>query len=153
MIPTYRYPGSRYTSRVRTPSPAWYLVSLTLLLTACAPKASGPAAFEGPDSATRLEALSNAARSGDRSSIPHLVALLDDDDPAVRLLAGATLEKLTGLTMGYDATAPRHQRLAAIERWKTWMAEESAAGRGAVNDGARENTREGIRGQGLGGTR
>jgi len=91
-----------------------------LILAACAPSAT-TGDFDSPNPASRLYAIEQAARSGDRSAIGNLVESLDSDDPAVRLLAIATLQRLTGQTYGYRHYDPVLERREAIARWKTAM--------------------------------
>lgn len=76
--------------------------------------------FEDKDPAARLRAVRQAAQTEDRSAIRPLITRLDSDDPAERLLAIRTLERMTGETMGYDHAAPRHERDAAVRRWVRW---------------------------------
>lgn len=80
---------------------------------------------EAPDG--RIQAIVQAARAGDRSAIPDLIAQLDADDPAVRLFAIRALEQLTGETLGYEHAAPPPEREAAIERWVQWADEAELA--------------------------
>ena len=54
----------------------------------------------------------------DVQSIPELIALLNDNDPAVRMYAITALEDLTGQTYGYKFYAPEAERAAAIQRWQ-----------------------------------
>jgi hypothetical protein len=130
------------------PPRAFILAVLLLLNGGCAPTTPGAASFHGPDPASRMAALTEAAQRGDRLAVPQIVEMLDDADPAVRLLAGGTLQKLTGLTHGYDASAPRYQRLEAQARWRQWVRSGgmTAGGGGGANDGAREKTRDGLKG-------
>ncbi len=58
------------------------------------------------------------AERGDEESIPRLVGLLDDGDPAVRMYAILALEHLTGETFGYKFYASQAERAAAVERWQ-----------------------------------
>lgn len=67
-----------------------------------------------------------AASTGDRSSIPGLIERLSSSDPAERLLAIRSLERLTGETKGYDHAANPQKRAQAIERWATWWGMEKA---------------------------
>lgn len=67
-----------------------------------------------------------AASTGDKSSIPGLIERLSSNDPAERLLAIRSLERLTGETKGYDHAASPQKRNQAIERWATWWEMEKA---------------------------
>ena len=64
-----------------------------------------------------MEAIANAARDGDRSALRRIIESLDSDDPAIRMLAISTLQRLTGQTMDYRPYDPPAQRQAAVERW------------------------------------
>jgi hypothetical protein len=96
--------------------------TLSLLLIAAAQSAcsSPPGGFDSPEPASRLYAVTDAARTEDRSSIPSLIAFLDSDDPAVRMFSIRTLEQLTGQTLGYDHSAPEWERRPAVDRWIDW---------------------------------
>lgn len=78
--------------------------------------------FRSDDPEQRTKALGAAARSDDRTRIPDLIAMLDSSDPAQRMLAIRSLERMTGQTLGYDHAAPEPQRAAAIDRWMKWEA-------------------------------
>jgi len=73
--------------------------------------------FDAPNPAAKMHATVEAARTGDRGAIGHIVELLDSDDPAVRLLAITALQRLTGQTNGYEHDAPAAEREEAILRW------------------------------------
>lgn len=81
--------------------------------------------FDDKNPAARLRAVRQAAQTEDRSAIRPLITRLDSDDPAERLLAIRTLERLTGETRGYDHAAPRHERDAAVRRWAEWYLKEA----------------------------
>mgnify|MGYP001797416928 CR=1 FL=1 len=85
------------------------------------------AGFDSPQPAARVDAILDAARSGDRSAIPDLIVMLDSDDPRTRLLASQTLEDMTGQTLGYEQNAPEFERSEAVGRWVRWYEAESAA--------------------------
>lgn len=70
-----------------------------------------------------------AARTGDRSAVPHLIEMLRSDDPAVRMAAIRALERLTGETLNYEHFAPEHERQKSIAAWERWY-ERHAAGPG-----------------------
>ncbi len=81
--------------------------------------------FDSPMPAARLHALSEAARTGDRSDIKRIVELLDSDDAAVRLLAISTLERLTGETFGYRHYDSRWEREDSIQKWVNAIREDT----------------------------
>ncbi len=88
--------------------------------------ARAPVALDSPEPAARAGAIALAVRQRDLSAVPGLVELLSSDDSASRLLAILALERLTGSTLGYDATAPEPDRAEAVERWRTWSPERAA---------------------------
>ncbi len=67
-----------------------------------------------------MQAAVDAAARNDRSAIPNIISLLDSDDPATRMVAIRSLERLTGQTLGYDHAAPESQRVQSIQRWVDW---------------------------------
>ena len=69
-----------------------------------------------------------ATRDADASAIPQLVALLDSDDPLVRMLSIRSLERLTGRTMGYRHDLPPTERSEAVGRWVRWVEAGSPGG-------------------------
>lgn len=101
------------------------VASLLGVAVGCRPgKVSG---FDSPQPAARIDAILDAARSGDRSAIPELIAMLDSDDPLTRLLAIQTLEDMTGQTLGYEQSASEFERSEAVGRWVRWYEAENAA--------------------------
>ena len=81
-----------------------------------------------------MAAASHAAEAQDRASVPEIVGMLSSDDPAERMVAIASLERLTGQRLGYEPTASSFSRQAAVERWRAWLERgggESPPARGA----------------------
>ena len=84
--------------------------------------------FDEKDPSARMRAIRQAADAGGESgggaggqaSIKPLIHRLESDDPAERLVAIHTLERLTGEDFGYDHAASRPDRDAAIRRWADW---------------------------------
>jgi len=107
--------GRSPTMAVRTTRLAATIAPLVLLAT-CRPSAS-TVAWEDRDPAYVLDAIRETRQADDRSRIRVLVDQLDNDDPAVRMLAINVLEDFTGETYGYRYTQPRAERRAAIDRW------------------------------------
>lgn len=89
-----------------------------IFLAACA--RSTPEGFDAAAPEGRIPAIIDAARTGDRAAIPDLIGQLDSDDPAVRMFAIRTLERLTDRTFGYDHAAPERLRRPAVDRWTAW---------------------------------
>jgi hypothetical protein len=66
----------------------------------------------------QVSAAVTVAKRGDVQSIPELIALLDDNDPAVRMYAIMALRDLTGQTYGYKFYGSQEERAAAVQRWQ-----------------------------------
>lgn len=69
------------------------------------------------DLGVRLRAVRTLGELGDPAAVPHLVALLDDPDPAVQARAMAALARATGQRLGTD-----------VERWRSWAAHPRPVG-------------------------
>jgi len=95
-----------------------------------------PRGFDSPEPAARMDAILDAARRSDRSAVPDIVETLESDDPATRLLAIRTLERLTGQTFGYDYAAPRAEREIAVDRWREFAVGERGGVRSGGGNGA-----------------
>jgi hypothetical protein len=92
------------------------MAAVAATLSACGPPAS-QGGFDSANPAAKMYAIEQAARSGDRTAVRQIVEQLDSDDPAVRMLAIATLQRLTGRTYGYRDFDPPEVRRQAIQRW------------------------------------
>lgn len=99
-------------------------MAIVAVLGACTdvPKAD----FASPEPGARNAAIVEAAARGDQSARVHLVQMLESDDPATRLLAISTLQRLTDQTFGYDYALPEVKRRPAIERWAAWAREQTS---------------------------
>lgn len=97
--------------------------AIAILLTACGPTVRP--SFDSPEPAARNQAAVQAAERRDRSAVPHLVRMLDSDDPATRLVAGAALKRITGETLGYDPVGPESERREAIARWEAYVGKDT----------------------------
>lgn len=73
--------------------------------------------FGSIDPSERSAAAAKAAAEMDSSAVPDLIVMLDNSDPAARMVAIAALERITGQRLGYDATADRPDRNSAVDRW------------------------------------
>ncbi len=92
---------------------------------------SGPKPdLESPVPSARIEAMGAASRRHDPKEISELIALLESDDPAVRVFAIASLDKITGERLGYDPADPERIRREAVDRWEAWYREEYGVGGG-----------------------
>lgn len=83
--------------------------------------------FEENDPAARMRAMHQAAVEQDEDAVLPLIKRLESDDPAERLIAIHTLERITGQTLGYDHAAPRQERAAAVQRWADWYNQQQQA--------------------------
>ena len=107
-----------YHAFMRSRMPAAMITALWLIAaTGCAGPTIHPT-FDSPEPAARNAAIVRAASERDQSAIPDLVRMLESDDPATRLLAISTLERLTGETHGYRASDRHSDRRAAVARWR-----------------------------------
>ena len=96
-----------------------------LALTGCTSPAPEQRAFLASDAATRAQAAVESANHGsaDASQTWALIGLLSDNDPGVRMYAILALRRLYGDDRGYRYYDGLAERLAAIERWRSAMAE------------------------------
>lgn len=101
--------------------------SLCVLLCACGGLPSRDVGFRSTDPAGRLQALRDAAASGDPDAIPGLITTLEADEACPRMLAQAALTRLVGADGGYRFDDPEPERRQAIRRWQAWW---QAGGRG-----------------------
>lgn len=69
----------------------------------------------------RIAGIRLATVRSDRSSIPHLVDRLDDEDVAVRWAAILALEELTDHRFGYRSAASVENRASATARWRQFL--------------------------------
>jgi hypothetical protein len=113
------------------------------LWVSCAPNATDAGLYQrlvAEDPSVRLTAIVEAGERKDRRAVPLLVERLGDSDSDVRLVANVALEKITGMTMGYECYEPEAKRQAAIERWRWWLRENNVthpAGAAAVQSATR----------------
>lgn len=89
-----------------------------------------PEGFDSPDPTRRMVAITEAGVTGDRAAIPDLIEQLESNDPGARMLAIRSLERLTGLTLGYDHADAWWERDAAVDRWRAWAEENGVLGVG-----------------------
>jgi len=98
----------------------WAVVGAAVMAAALAGCAAPPASQGGFDSdnpAAILYAIRRAGDQRDAAAVPDLVACLDNDDPAVRMMAIGALDRITGTRMDYDPYAEPEQRQVAAQRW------------------------------------
>jgi len=82
--------------------------------------------FDSDDPSERSLALAGAATAPTEADLPHIIALLDSDDPAIRMFAQAALTERTGETLGYHHADPPARRAVAVDRWEAWYRERAA---------------------------
>ena len=92
--------------------------------------ASLPADFDAPDAGSRIRAVVASAQNPTEDDLRGMVDALESDDPALRTLAVAALERTAGERFGYHPWAAEGERREAIGRWRQWLASRRA--RGAV---------------------
>ncbi len=93
------------------------------VITLCGCEAGLTASFESPDSGSRIRAVVASADEPDRSDLRGMVDALGSDDPALRTLSIAVLERAVGERFGYDPWATEANRRRAIDRWEVWLAQ------------------------------
>jgi hypothetical protein len=81
------------------------------------------------DAHRKIPAIKHAVEKDDEDAVPHLVAGLESDDPAVRMYSIEGLERLTGQTRGFRYYADDDARRAAVRRWKRWLSGQHDAHR------------------------
>jgi hypothetical protein len=118
------FPHHRVSLTV-TPRAAWLVVALGGGLVGGCGTTIRPD-FESPEPAARNAAIVNAAAREDRTAIPHLVRMLESDDPATRSLAISALERLTGQTHGFEAWETPLKRAEAVSRWRDALGQDAS---------------------------
>lgn len=111
------------------PACALQIVAAAALCACAAPVGGG---LDSPDPQSRTIALAHIAEAPRESDIPALIAALLSADPAQRLLAIRTLERMTGQTLGYRHYDPEWVRRDAVVRWRQWWVERGGAGEPAL---------------------
>lgn len=101
---------------------AWALAVGAALGAGCS---SPPVGFDTDYPGGLIPAITRAARERDRDSIPDLIELLDNADPAVRFASIHALERITGQTLGYNHAAPEDERRERVAAWVQWYQEQS----------------------------
>lgn len=104
----------------------------TLLAAGCAPPVPD-GGFDAPDPASRIYAAVEVAQRWNstqppdarirpaKTTLQHLVVMLQSSDPAARLIAGDTLTLVTGRDFGFDPSGTAPARFEAVERWRAWV--------------------------------
>ncbi|MGD1917161.1 MAG: hypothetical protein ACFCBV_13380 [Phycisphaerales bacterium] len=89
-----------------------------------------PASFESADAGSRIRAVVASADDPDAADLRGMVEALGSDDPALRTLAIAALERAVRERFGYDPWAAEIDRRRAIDRWEVWLAQHAEAASG-----------------------
>lgn len=76
--------------------------------------------FSAGDPSERVRAAAITEDRADERSVRDLISMLDSDDPAARMVASASLRRLTDQDFGYNAAAPEPERRASADRWEAW---------------------------------
>jgi hypothetical protein len=84
----------------------------------------GPLVVTDPDPSIKIPAIKKAVRTDNTSTIPQLIADLDNDDPAVRFYAINGLERLTGETFGYRYYLDEDRRKPHLLKWRQWLEQQ-----------------------------
>lgn len=104
----------------------------TLIVVGCAPPIPN-GGFDAPDPASRIYAAVEVAKRWNstqppearvrppKATLQHLVVMLQSSDPAARLIAGDTLELVTGREFGFDPSGSPPARAEAAARWRVWV--------------------------------
>lgn len=79
-------------------------------------------AVTSPHEQLRYEAATSMLRMGDPRGLPFMIDALENDDPLVRARAILVLRERTGNTMGFVPDGKPEDRLAAVSRWRAWLA-------------------------------
>ena len=76
--------------------------------------------FDSAEPAARNAAALEAVGKKDQRAVPELIGMLESDDPATRLIAVQSLERLTGERRGFEAYGTDRERAEAVARWVEW---------------------------------
>ena len=106
-------------SQVRSinPTKTTVLAVVIAMAAGCASAPTEPPHLHAETTPQRIEAIRDASAEQDRAAIPWLIDSLRHSDAVIRAEAIAALEKLTGITNGFNPFAPRAEREQAINRW------------------------------------
>lgn len=104
------------------------LAGLLLLVVGCGTPGPRPVDprrdLHDPSPARRTQAVLMVAQERREASVPALIEMLDDEDPAVRLAAAETLTRLTGRATDYRPWDDATRRRAAVLDWRAWWASQ-----------------------------
>lgn len=93
------------------------IIAISPILITCTSAPVTSSDIRASDPATRLAAIRLIDEDPDLSAIPDLIAALDSDDPAVRLMSIGTLRKITGKSFNYRFDGSPTERNQAVSAW------------------------------------
>lgn len=103
---------------------SWVFVS-ALMLTGCDWFSHGNPYedFGHSDPAKRMNAVIKVGEAKDTKAVPHMLGLLTDTEPEVRMFTIISLRKITGKKMDpeYRYYDPPQKRIKAVEQWGEWV--------------------------------
>lgn len=110
--------GRSYHSRMPSPRALPLVLCVVLASASC----GGPQASSSSVSPVeRVLAAGKTGKGATEIPLKDLIVMLDDADPAVRLVAINQLERRTGETRGYRHYDPFWVRARAVDRWQAWL--------------------------------
>jgi hypothetical protein len=80
-----------------------------------------PALLTDQSATVKFAAARELANLGQRSALPTLVHLLDEDDLALRVDAFRTLRAATGHSLPFVVYEPPEKRAAQVAAWRSWL--------------------------------
>ncbi len=99
----------------------WSILALAALTTVGCATGLGPLRLDSDDPAVRVPAIKASGDAKRQKDVPALVDYLGSEDPVVRMFAIDSLEKLTGVTLGYRYYEDDFERSQAIARWREYL--------------------------------
>ncbi|MEL7238973.1 MAG: hypothetical protein AAGK78_08925 [Planctomycetota bacterium] len=73
-----------------------------------------------------IPAIKQAASESDPQQLSELVALLDNEDAAIRIYAVHALRDRTGEHFGYEPWASEEERAGAVEQWRAHVGDDES---------------------------
>jgi hypothetical protein len=116
----------RLVEALRSPAAETRALAVATLPAAAAEEALAhvPALLSDPSAAVKLTAARALANLGQRSALPVLVQLLDEDELPLRVEAFRTLRAATGHPLAFIVYDPPEKRATQVAAWDAWLAGE-----------------------------
>jgi len=114
------------------PNPVPVILLAALVLPGCASPEMGEG-FDATDGSSRIRAITVVARTNDTPNLPKVADALNDNAPAVRVAAIATLRQMTGTDLGYNPWASPQDRQDAPQKYKAYFNVHAQAQTGGDN--------------------